>query len=138
MIVISIIFAILSGLFYGEKETIIAKILQLHVKDTWASKKWFPKFLAKWWEANNWYYSNPISQFVMRYILAPFKDGYHFCGSASVMLGIFSAIYSEPLFLLVSELSYPPIVSYVATALILFVIHAVAAQTSYHDWLKEL
>jgi len=130
-ILCSLLIALLSGLFYGEKETIIRKRWQDPQKKikTWADKKWFPKWLKVWWEANNYHYENEWLDNLMRYVLAPFKDGYHFSGSVGVAL-------------LILSMSFAYQVDNVYLLWLLaagnFGFHGIGVNISYHDWIDGI
>lgn len=128
-IIISCLIAVLSGLFYGEKETIIRKRWQNPNTRTWADKSWFPRALRYWWESNNWYYQNPLIDTLMRYPLAMFKDGYHITGSISVMLLILAMAFAYQI-----ENVYLLWILVGAN----FFFHGLGVNIAYHDWLDEL
>jgi hypothetical protein len=124
----SIMLAFVSGIFYGEKESIIRKRWQTPNWITWADKSWFPRALRYWWESNNWYYKNPLIDTLMRYPLALLKDGYHLCGTLSVVflgLSIATANYQDFFNI------------YLMVALSLFW-HGIGVNASYHDWIDSL
>lgn len=128
-LLLSVVLALLSGVLFGEKETIIRHRTDSRIK-TWAQKRWFPDRLKNWWLANNWHYNSKILDWLMRYPLAIFKDGYHWCGGVSVFLLICSVMFWVLLYDLLGAI--------IAVPLIYYIIHGIGANTAMHDWNKNL
>lgn len=128
LILLSASVAFIAGLFYGEKETIIRQRWQNFETKTWADKRWFPIRLKDWWETNNWQYRNKYVDYLMRYPLAMFKDGYHFTGTMSVVLLLVAMAIVH---------SLDGWWVYVMIPVNLFW-HGIGVNAAYHDWIKEL
>lgn len=75
-----LIFLFIAGCLFAESE----KINRNAYKLPGHSSVWFPFFA--WWTAKNYKYSNPLINWLMKYILAPFKDGFHFTKGAAIWI----------------------------------------------------
>lgn len=104
-----ILLLIIAGIFNGEMDTIHHK----------PEKAWF----KGWWIENNWHYSNPIIQWLMRYPLSFAKDGWHLCKSISI--GAFCLALATG-FQIVAN-------SILVSALIYYVIIGMSFNISYHN-----
>jgi len=118
-LIFSIVLVILSGVLFGERNT-IQTIPHKSWFGTDKMKTKFPK-LSKWWISNNWYYDNKYIQWLMRYPLSFCKDGIHLMEASSLTL-LFTTISININFINV----YLQIV-------ILYVIFGTAFNISYHD-----
>lgn len=70
----------LGGILIAESEKIYRNIYKLGGHNS----VWFPN--SKWYISNNWKYENKLLDFVMKYLAAPFKDGFHLTKSAGILL----------------------------------------------------
>lgn len=119
MILITLLLVILSGILFGERNTIQTKP-NISWFGTEKIKLKYPK-ISKWWISNNWYYENKYIQWLMRYPLSFCKDGIHLMEASSLTL-LFTAVSINVDFINV----YLQIV-------ILYVVFGTGFNASYHD-----
>lgn len=84
-----LIILFLAGVFFAESEKINRNQYKLPGHDS----VWFP--FLKYWTAKNYKYNNAVINFIMKYILAPFKDGFHITkGIALYLIALVIAGYN--------------------------------------------
>lgn len=108
----------LGGVVMGEHEQILNEQLEFGVRNG----TWFPYW--KWWNSNNWRYENRTVDWLMRYPFSFLKDGYHFTGTAGILL-VFggTAIYSGAAFWDAAVIAAAG-----------YVVFGTGFNVSYHDW----
>lgn len=80
MIYIDLLILIIAGTLIAESEKIYRRIYNLGGH----TSVWFPNW--KWYITNNWKYKNRFVDLFMRFIAAPFKDGFHFTKTIGIFL----------------------------------------------------
>ncbi len=119
----------LVGFITGERET----IRHFQINENWQRKpllyrlrKKFPE-LWSWYVGNKWKYKNRIVQFLMRYPLAMFKDGWHSLKSTEILIVCFIIADLTPY--VFNLWIIPPVIT---EGLLYYIVIGITFNISYH------